>query len=252
MDDAWREYKETGDMDARQRLAAEYLPLTRLVAGQMARKLPPNVEYDDLVGYGTIGLMDAIEKYDPDKGVRFGTYAVSRIRGAVLDELRSMDWVPRSVRTKAKSVDAASTKLSTSLGRTPTRDELAEELEVTRDKLAELLADSSVSPMVPLDDPVGDEEGSAIIETLVDLNFDDPLSTRVSGEVAEALASAVAKLDQRQRMILALYCVEDLNLSDIGEVMGVTESRVCQMHTRTVAALQDGLEARGAGAMKVS
>ena len=252
MRETWLHYRATGSEDARQDLIAEYLPLTRFVAGQMSQKLPPSVEYDDLVSYGTIGLMDAIEKFDLDKGVKFGTYAVSRIRGAVLDELRSMDWVPRSVRTKAKSVEAAAAKLGGDLGRMPTDEELANELGVSTDELADLIADSVVAPVVGLDEPVGGadgEEGLTAIDRLIDNGTEDPLSRQVGAEVAETMATVVSRLDRRQRTILALYCVEDLTLSEIGEVMGVTESRVCQMHTRTVSALQDELEARGAGVM---
>lgn len=246
--EAWQRYQEDGDMDARRDLIEEYLPLTRYVASQMSQRLPPSVEFDDLVAYGTIGLFDAIEKFDPEKGVKFGTYAVNRIRGAILDELRSLDWVPRSVRTKARSMDTASSNLGQRLGRSPTDEELAGEMGLNLEELGEVAADSVPASVVGLEEPVDGGEGEqTVLETIIDPSADDPLSTRVGGEIAETLAGVVAHLDRRHRLILALYCVEELTLSEIGDVIGVTESRVCQMHTRTVAALQRALEARGAG-----
>jgi RNA polymerase sigma factor FliA len=244
MTDAWVRYKESGDPDARDELIEEYLPLTRYVAGQMSRRLPPTVEYDDLVSYGTLGLLDAIEKYDLDKGVKFSTYAVSRIRGAVLDELRSLDWVPRSVRTKARSIDNATSSLSNRLGRMPTPVEMSAELGIEVSELSALVFDSVASPTVALDSGQDDE---SIVDMMADPNSDDPLATQVSAEAASIVASVVADLDPRQRRILALYCVEELTLSQIGELFGVTESRVCQLHTRAVASIQEKLELRGAG-----
>jgi len=254
LQDVWQRYQLHGDLDARRELIEEYLPLTRYVASQMSRRLPPMVEFNDLVSYGTLGLLDAIEKYDLEKGVKFGTYAVNRIRGAILDELRSLDWVPRSVRTKARSVEQAVAKLTNVLGRLPTDEEIAEELEVDHDEFESLMADSVATRVVGLEDAGGrggseseDEGGQSALDTLVDFTSDDPLASRIGSEVAETVAKVVSRLDRRQRTILALYCVEELTLSDIGEVLGVTESRVCQMHTRTVASLQEQLESRGAG-----
>jgi RNA polymerase sigma factor FliA len=246
--EVWHRY-QAGDMDARRELIEAYLPLTRYVASQMSRKLPPSVEFDDLVSYGTLGLIDAIEKYDLDKGVRFGTYAVNRVRGAVLDELRSLDWVPRSVRTKARAVERAASSLSQSLGRLPSEDEMAETLGVDVSELGALLNDASATPIVGLEETITYEGGARqnLIDTIIDTRVDDPLSSHLGTEVAETVASVVAGLDERQRTILALYCVEELTLSEIGDVLGVTESRVCQMHTRTVSAIQGALEARGAG-----
>lgn len=249
--EVWESY-QAGDKDAYARIVHTYLPLTRYVAGKLAKRLPPSVEFDDLISYGTMGLLDAIEKYDVEKKVKFGTYAVSRIRGAVLDELRSLDWVPRSVRTKARTVDTATEKLEYELGRPPTQDEMARELGLDRDDFAALSHDAATPRLVSLwrdNAGPGDTTPYALspAEMLVDKSVDDPLSSSVSGEVAEVVATVVSRLDERQRTILALYCVEELTLSEIGDVLGVTESRVCQMHTRTVRAIQGELEARGAG-----
>jgi len=251
--EVWESY-QAGDKDAYARIVHAYLPLTRYVAGKLAKRLPPSVEFDDLISYGTMGLLDAIEKYDVEKKVKFGTYAVSRIRGAVLDELRSLDWVPRSVRTKARTVDTATEKLEYQLGRPPTQDEMARELGLDREEFAALAHDAATPRLVSLWRDRGDSgSGDAPLyalspaEMLVDKSVDDPLSSSVSGEVAEVVATVVSRLDERQRTILALYCVEELTLSEIGDVLGVTESRVCQMHTRTVRAIQGELEARGAG-----
>lgn len=253
----WNKFHE-GDEGAYREIVYAYLPLTKYVASRMSKKLPPSVEFDDLVSYGTMGLLDAIEKYDLGKNVKFGTYAVSRIRGAILDELRSLDWVPRSVRTKARTVESASLKLSHDLGRPPTNEEVAQELGLDMAEFAVLVNDATAPRLVSLsgawrsfsgEDPF---EPRSPAETLVDMAVDDPLSSSVSGEVAEVVAAVVARLDGRQRTILALYCVEELTLSEIGDVLGVTESRVCQMHTRTVRAIQGELEARGAGYVATS
>lgn len=243
----WRQCHE-GDIDARQSLIEAYLPLTRLVASQMYRRLPPSVEFDELVSYGTLGLIDAITKYDPSKNVRFATYAVSRVRGAILDELRALDWVPRSVRTKARSIEQTEMRLSHLLGRSPTDQEMADEMGLTSLEYHELAASASTSPLTTLDDVRGgDDERQSVIDMVIDRAADDPLSLQIDAEVATTVAALVANLDERQKTILALYCVEELTLSEIGTVLGVTESRVCQMHTRAVAAIQGFLEARGAG-----
>ena len=244
--DVWIRYRETKCPAAHAELVNEYLPLTRYVASQMSKRLPPSVEFDDLVSYGSMGLLDAIEKFDTDKGVKFGTYAVNRIRGAVLDELRSLDWVPRSVRTKHRAVERAVDSLEATLGRTPTDQEMADELGLPVSELAGALSDASATSLVGLED-LGQGRTQSILDTLVDTTSDDPLASRIGSEVAETMAAVVADLDVRQRTVLALYCVEELTLSEIGELLGVTESRVCQMHTRTVASLQDLLESRGAG-----
>lgn len=254
--DVWIKYRD-GDKDAYRNIVHAYLPLTKYVASMMSKKLPPSVEFDDLVSYGTMGLLDAIEKYDLGKNVKFGTYAVSRIRGAILDELRSLDWVPRSVRTKARTVESACFKLSQDLGRPPTNEEMAHELGLNMAEFSTLVNDATTPRLVSLSGGrqmmygagrlVEDSESRSPADSLVDLSVDDPLSSTVSGEVAEVMAAVVSRLDGRQRTVLALYCVEELTLSEIGDVLGVTESRVSQMHTRTVRAIQGELEARGAG-----
>lgn len=256
----WLNYHK-GDKSAYRQIVHTYLPLTRYIASKMSKHLPPSVDFDDLVSYGTMGLLDAIEKYDLEKNVKFGTYAVSRIRGAILDELRSLDWVPRSVRTKARAVENAMLKLSHELGRPPTADEMASELDITAEEFVTLEADAAAPMLISLygerspaaGDTQGDPWGGREIgDMLVDRSVDDPLSSTISGEVAEVVAAVVSRLDERQRTILALYCVEELTLSEIGDVLGVTESRVCQMHTRTVRAIQGELEARGAGYAQAS
>lgn len=249
--EVWNRFR-SGDMDAYQTIVHTYLPLTKYIASKMSRTLPPSVDFDDLVSYGTMGLLDAIEKYDLEKNVKFGTYAVSRVRGAILDELRSLDWVPRSVRTKARSIENVMLKLSHDLGRPPTSEEMAEELGVSREEFSTLASDAAAPRIVSLytdwrDSRESDYSPTSLSDSLVDMAVDDPLSSSISGEVAEVVAAVVARLDERQKTILALYCVEELTLSEIGDVLGVTESRVCQMHTRTVRAIQGGLEARGAG-----
>lgn len=243
--EVWERY-HAGDLKARDELVAEYLPLTRYIAGQMSHRLPPSVSFDDLVSYGSVGLLDAIEKFDPGRGVRFGAYAAMRVRGAVLDELRALDWLPRSARSKARAAEMVADKLGGELGRAPTDAEVATTLGMSEQELALVLADAAMGGVGRLDDHLDLDRG--VVGATEWSHAENPADTYFgSGLVASEVASVVSRLPERQRMILALYCVEELTLSEIGEVFGVTESRVCQLHTQTVAALQEELQSRGAG-----
>ena len=251
MDDAsfieelWREYKESSRKELRDRLILHYSPLVKFVAGRVAVGLPHNVEQADLVSYGIFGLMDAIDKYDPARGYKFETYAMSRIKGAIIDELRTIDWVPRSVRAKARAIERAYAKLEGELHRTPEEHEVVAELEMTREQFAQTLSQISLVGIVPLDELLSgsDSDGggqSTLADTIAD-GTDDPVEAYEVQEIKHILAEAIQGMPERERLVLNLYYYNGLTLAEIGEVLGVTESRVCQIHTKGILQLRSRL-----------
>ncbi len=244
LDTLWQQYKATGARQARDGLIVHYAPMVNYVAGRVAVGLPPTIEQADLVSYGIFGLIDAIEKFDPDRNVKFETYAMTRVRGAIIDELRAVDWVPRTVRAKARSLERAFSKLEASLGRAPTDAELAEEMSVSEDELQAMLAQVSFVGVVPLDELLGGERDDTV--TLGDTIADQAAGPVGAFEVEETrvlLASSISRLGEREKTVLGLYYYEGLTLAEIGEILGVTESRVCQIHTRAVIQLRSRLQA---------
>lgn len=236
----WHRYKSTGDPDARERLILQYSPLVKYVAGRLSVGLPNNVEHADLTSYGLFGLIDAIEKFEPDRGYRFETYGIARIKGAIIDGLRSFDWIPRSVRSKARNVEQAISKLESELGRTPTEEELAGKLELSVDELRQTLAKVSLTSLVALDDSFSNEEGdrTALVDTLQDPRAPDPEEDFAQRELRELLNEAVNNMPEREKTVIVLYYFEGMTLAQIGEVLSVTESRVCQLHTKAVLGLR--------------
>jgi RNA polymerase sigma factor for flagellar operon FliA len=243
--DLWRRYKTAGDQRARERLVVAYSPLVKYVAGRMGAGLPAHVDEADLISYGLGGLISAIERFDLGREIRFETYAITRIKGAILDELRSQDWVPRSVRARAREIERANVKLEARLHRVPTEEELADELEMPlEDFRAALLqiANSSVSALDELwmsSDSSGDSV--SLLDTLRDPNSPDPERALDQSEVRDRLAEAVTRLPEREKLVIALYYYENLTLREIGEVLRVTESRVSQLHTKAVLGLRSHL-----------
>jgi RNA polymerase sigma factor for flagellar operon FliA len=227
----WADYKRTGDPTLRNQLVMQYAPLVKYVAGRVRSGLPQTVEQADLVSEGVIGLMDAIEKFQPDRGLQFQTYAVPRIRGAIIDGLRAADWVPRSVRDKIRDIERAQVTLEARLGRTPTDQELAAELGVSVTSLRETYGKVSYTSLASIDE-IGVVEDIAPMSTATVIEED---------EVHEGLMLAISELPERDRVILALYYFEGLTLAEIGQVLGVTESRVSQLHTRATLALRSKL-----------
>ena len=246
IDHLWRRYKERATRELRDQLILHYSPLVKYVAGRVAVGLPQNVDQADLVSYGIFGLIDAIEKFDPGGGFRFETYAISRIKGAILDELRSIDWVPRSVRTKARAIESAYAKLEAVHHRTPSDAELAEELDLTVDRLQSTLSQISFVGLAALDEilSVGGERGESMTlgDTIAD-GGDGPMAAFEVAEMREMLADAMRRLPERERTELSLYYYEALTLAQIGQILGVTESRICQIHTRAVLQLRSRLSA---------
>ena len=239
---AWDEYKGTASSSARDQLILHYSPLVKYVAGRVAVGLPANIEQADLMSYGIFGLIDAIDKYDRSKNVKFETYAISRIRGAIIDELRAIDWVPRSVRFKAREVEKAYAALENKLKRPPSDPEIAEELGISVDDLNHIYTQLSNVSLIALDEiSSGDgEKGDklSLLETLEDTRTANPMEAFESEEMREILVTAVNNLSEREKKVVTFYYFAGLTLAEIGQVLGVTESRVCQIHTKAVLALR--------------
>jgi len=239
----WKKYKASGDSKMRDALILKYAPFVKYVAGRMAVNLPNNVEYEDLVSYGVFGLMDAIEKYDPERAVQFKTYAKTRIRGAILDELRVLDWTPRSVRQKAKKLEKAYAQLESQLGREAKDEEVAEYLEITVQELQKLLEETRQSLVLSLDenDPNSDQPGQSRLNFFEDLNTLTPEQKATGKEVKKMLAESINKLNDRERLVITLYYFEELTSKEIGSILGVSDSRVSQLHTKAILRLRGRL-----------
>lgn len=237
----WTRYKVEQDSSARDELILNYSPLVKYVAGRLASSLPQTVDTADLISYGIFGLIDAIEKFDPERAIKFETYAISRIKGAIIDELRAMDWVPRSVRSRAREIEAAYVALENTLRRVPSDQEVADYMNVTIKEFQVLLAKLSYTSVVSFEELwVGGErdEGQNAIGSIKDDTAEDPVAIFETGEIKEILAGAIDKLPERERTVVALYYYEGLTLKEIGQVLGVTESRVSQLHTKAVLRLR--------------
>jgi RNA polymerase sigma factor FliA len=245
----WSSYKETESPVARDKLIVHYSALVKYVASRVSVGLPQNVEQADLVSYGIFGLIDAIDKFETDRGIKFETYAIRRIRGAIIDELRSIDWVPRSVRAKARAIETAFGSLEGTLGRAPTDTEMAKALEMSESELQAIFAQVSFVGVVALDDVFsrgGDRgETTTLADTIADKN-EGPSGLYEVEELRQALATAINRMPEREKVVLTLYYYEGLTLAEIGDVLGVTESRVCQIHTRAVLQLRSKMAAAGA------
>jgi RNA polymerase sigma factor for flagellar operon FliA len=251
LQDLWRRYKASSDERARERLVVAYSPLVKYVAGRMSSGLPAHVEEADLISYGLIGLISAIGRFDLTREIKFETYAIPRIRGAIIDELRSLDWVPRSVRARARQIERANTKLEARLQRAPSDEEMANELEIDVEEFNEALVQISNSTIVALDElwSVSDSSGDqvSLLDTIPDHGAADPQVVVDQGELRDRIADAIAALPEREKLVVALYYYENLTLREIGEVLGVTESRVSQLHTKAVLRLRSKLQTEDRG-----
>jgi RNA polymerase sigma factor for flagellar operon FliA len=242
----WEDFKATGSIDARNRLVVHYSALVKYVAGRLSAGLPNSIEQADLVSYGMFGLIDAINKFEPARGFKFETYAMSRIRGSIIDELRSIDWVPRSLRAKARAVEKAYTKLEHELLRTPTDGEVADELNTTEEDLQNVFTQISFFGLVALEETlsVGADRGESVTlgDTIPDPGL-GPVGAFEIEETKQILAQALNRLPEREKIVLTLYYYESLTLGEIGGILGITESRVCQIHTKAVIQLRSKLAA---------
>jgi len=242
----WARYKENDDPAARDELILNFSPLVKYVAGRLASSLPQTVDTADLISYGIFGLIDAIEKYDLTRAIKFETYAIARIKGAIIDELRAMDWVPRSVRSRAREIESAYVELENELKRVPSDQEVADRMHVTIKEFQDILTKLSYTSVVSFEElwVGGDrEDGQSAIGTIRDETADDPVAVFESAEIKEILAEAIERLPEREKTVIALYYYEGLTLKEIGQVLGVTESRVSQLHTKAVLRLRAKLRA---------
>jgi RNA polymerase sigma factor for flagellar operon FliA len=244
--DLWRRYKSNGDPRSRERLVVAYSPLVKYVSGRMASGLPAHVDEADLISYGLVGLISAIERFDLSREIKFETYAITRIKGAIIDELRSLDWVPRSVRARAREIERANAKLEHKLHRAPTDEEMASELGMGVQEFQDALLQISNSTIAALDElwSVSDSSGDSVslLDTLTDDRSPDPATVMDQTDLKDRVADAIARLPEREKLVVALYYYENLTLREIGEVLGVTESRVSQLHTKAVLRLKSALQ----------
>jgi len=240
----WREFKERGSTDARERLILHYAPLVKYVAGRVATGLPATVEQADLASYGMFGLIDALEKFDLSRSIKFETYAIPRIKGAIIDELRAMDWVPRSVRFKAREIEKAYADIEARMKRAPTEAEISQHLGVSVEELHDMVSQISFVSVMALDEVVatGEDrgEGVTLLDTLADSGV-DPISGLEGQETRGLLAAAINSLSEREKIVVTLYSFEGMTLAEIGDILGVTESRICQIHTKAVHQLRGHL-----------
>jgi len=240
----WERYMETGEQILRDYFVVKYAPLVKYIAGKVVMGMPQNIEFDDLVSYGVFGLIDAIGKFNPERGIKFKTYAMTRIRGAIFDELRSIDWIPRSIRQKAKQVEQIISELENKLGRTVEDEEIAKEMGVSNQELQQLLNKLSGTSIISLNDVwyLGeDNDELSILETLEAPENLSPEVLVEKQEIKEFIIDAIKKLPEKEKKVIVLYYYEDLTLREIGEVLEVTESRVSQLHTKAIMRLRGRL-----------
>jgi RNA polymerase sigma factor for flagellar operon FliA len=240
----WESYSENGSIAIRDALIQNYLYLVRYVAGKMAMSVPPSVEIDDLVSAGVVGLMDAIGKYDPRRDTKFETYAVARIRGAIVDDLRSLDWVPRSIRRKARMLEEAYCNLENELGRAASDEEISRKLNMSVGDFRTIVEEIVSAGLLSLDDFVGSPDGersTRIIDLVCSKEGSSPSAPIESEQMREILANAIMNLPSKERTVVALYYYEDMTLKEIGRTLGVSESRISQIHTKAMLRLRGRL-----------
>lgn len=242
----WARYKVEDDSAARDALILNYSPLVKYVAGRLASGLPQSVDTADLISYGIFGLIDAIQKFDPERAIKFETYAIARIKGAIIDELRALDWVPRSVRSRAREIESSYIALENRFKRVPSDSEVANHMGVTIKDYHAILTKLSYTSVVSFEElwVGGDkEEGQSALGSIKDDSAEDPVAIFESVEIKDILAGAIERLPEREKTVIALYYYEGLTLKEIGQVLGVTESRVSQLHTKAVLRLRARLHA---------
>ncbi|GHV95127.1 RNA polymerase sigma factor WhiG [Spirochaetia bacterium] len=243
-EELWQQYRKKKDPAIREFFIKQYAPLVKYVAGKVAMGMPHNVEFDDLVGFGVFGLIDAIDKYDPEKNVKFKTYAVTRIRGAIFDELRQIDWVPRSVRQKTREIESTISSLEAQLGRTASDHEIAGALGMDEAEYLKTIQKISGTSILSLNDVwfSGDENDKVSIgDSIESPSSLNPDVMVVNDEIRRVIVEAINELPDKEKKILVLYYYEDLTLKDIGRVLEVTESRVSQLHTKAILHLRSKL-----------
>ncbi len=240
-EELWAAYKKNRDPLIRESFIKQYAPLVKYVAGKVAANMPQSVEFDDLVGFGVFGLIDAIDKFDPEKNVKFKTYAVTRIRGAIFDELRSIDWVPRSVRQKSREIEEAIYQVEAKLGRPASDSEIAASMGITEDDFSKTMLKISGTAIMSLSDvwhAADENEKITIGDSLESPCSLNPDAVVERDEIKRVIVSSIQELPDKEKKVLVLYYYEDLTLKEIGKVLEVTESRVSQLHTKAILRLR--------------
>jgi RNA polymerase sigma factor for flagellar operon FliA len=240
----WTRYRARPEPSERNALILYYAPLVKFVASRIRTRLPQHVPLQDLISYGLVGLIEAIERFDPERGVKFETFATPRVQGAIVDELRALDWAPRSVRLKARRLREGNEELAQQLGRWPSEAEVAEHLDLRPAQIAETRAWIERSRLARLDEPV-EQEGVPLADLIPDPGLADPLNEAESTDLRKRLSGAIALLPERERTVLRLYYDEQLRLREIGARLGVTESRICQIHADAIRGLRNLLQRYG-------
>lgn len=243
-EELWTLFKLNRDPKIRDLFVRQYAPLVKYVAGKVAMGMPHNVEFDDLVGFGVFGLFDAIKKFDPDKHVKFKTYAVTRIRGAIFDELRSIDWVPRSVRQKTREIEDTIHRLESSLGRSASDQEIADEMRMTTKEFQKMMIKISGTSILSLNDVwyTGDDSDKvSIVDSIESPSSLNPDIIVEKDEIKRVIIQAITELPEKEKKVLVLYYYEDLTLKEIGKILEVTESRISQLHTKAIMRLRSKL-----------
>jgi RNA polymerase sigma factor for flagellar operon FliA len=236
----WTRYKNNGDKAAKEELILKYVPLVKHIVGKITVQIPDKFEYEDLVNYGVLGLIDALDRFDPERGVKFSTYAVPRIKGAIYDELRKIDWVPTQVRRKAKKLSRAMQSLEGRLGRSPTDKEFRQELDLDKDKFRDLLAEVNIPENVSLERIISPQSGDNLkLKDIIQGSQDqEPDNVYAYQEMMEVLGTAIDKLGDKEKIVVSLYYYEDLTLQEIGEVLELTTARISQIHTKAIFRLR--------------
>jgi RNA polymerase sigma factor for flagellar operon FliA len=237
MEKTWKAYRETKSPLIKEKLILEYAPLVKYVAGRLVMHIGQHVEYDDLIGYGVFGLIDAIDKFDYEKGVKFETYASLRVKGAIIDSIRKMDWVPRTLRQRNKQFETAYAQLEETLGREPTEEELAEKLKLSLKETQEFINKSSVLSLISLDDYL-DQNYETAYTTHLASPVETPEEHIDKQQLHAMLTEAIEKLSDKEKKVVTLYYFEELTLKEISIIMGVSESRISQIHSKAIIRLQ--------------
>jgi len=244
LDPIWSQYSATHDPKIKEKIVIKYINLVKFVAGRLMISLPPSVEVDDLESAGIMGLIDAIDRFDTKYGVKFESYAIPRIKGAMLDELRKLDWIPRSVRSKTRELEKVITQIENEKGRPATDEEISERLNITLEEYFDLLRDVSSVSLLSLDNMIFNEEGSKgeLHEVIEDKSEGEPDEAINRDELKELIIRAIDDLPETERLVIALYYYEELTLKEIGQVLQLSESRISQIHTKTILSLRGKLK----------
>lgn len=242
LNELWKEYKKTNSKVAKDKLLVEYAHLVKYIGNRIAINLPASVDRDDIVSSGILGLIKAVETFEPERGFKFETYASHKIRGAILDELRALDWVPRSVRQKSKDLQRVYVKLENELGRIPYDDEVCEELNVTIEEFENMLSDVAPATIISLEEAMPDRSSDSkeirLIDTIEDPGSENPLKALSFMEVKNILKETIESLPEKEKLVVALYHFEELTLKEIGVVLDISESRVSQIHSKSILKLR--------------